>query len=83
MPRLPDELVIEVTGLLTPHRRNPTAQVRIKAGPLTVWVEVVRRRFGVLAVRYPHGAMGDAAAHVSAELGRRIIAAAEPHLKAR
>jgi creatinine amidohydrolase/Fe(II)-dependent formamide hydrolase-like protein len=81
-PNRPDDVTIKVTGILTPHRRKPTVQVRVKAGPVVLWVEVVRRRFGALAIRYPHGAMGDPAAAVSAELGRRIIAEAAPHISA-
>ncbi|WP_237214209.1 hypothetical protein [Falsiroseomonas oryziterrae] len=78
--RLSDDVRIEVVDALIPNRRKEAALVKVALGPVTLWVEVVRRRFGVLALRYPHGPRGAPGAHVSADLARRITDAAAPHL---
>lgn len=63
--------MVEVAGVLRATRRKPAAVVTVTLGPMTTTFEVVARRFGVLALRAPHGAGGVPAATVSADLRQR------------
>jgi len=74
---------ITVEADLSPQRRKPTVALRVAVGPLVVLYEATLRRFGIVALRPPHGAGGAPGASAAPELEAAIIEAARPYLKAR